>query len=273
MLHIDGVYKYDDDKLCIVMERLEHKLARECVRTTDLCPARFSKPGHIYLNSRAQHSLKLFVTQIARQLSTIHRHHYIHFDIKPENLMFNAVRDRWCIIDFDLMLDTTKNASHVAVDHYRGTQSWTSPEMSTRASVDKPCMVDCKTDIFSFALVIVWIVNGGIQPYLLQARDVENVHCKALIEKASWRRDKVYFDKLLKGGYAFLVRYLDQLSMRHVITPDLAHLLKHMLHFDAKQRYDIKQVLNHAWLRHSESGDTVRESGSDDDDDTEAEQT
>ena len=139
LLNIYAIYHDQQQKrVLIVMEKLSHVLDEKYLHEHQShypFNVRFARPGYIYIN--IENSLKLFVKQIANQLHIIHFNQRIHFDLKPENVMFNANENKWCIIDYDLMkqipsdniskLNTTTNT--MQLDHYRGTQSWTSPEM------------------------------------------------------------------------------------------------------------------------------------------------
>jgi serine/threonine protein kinase len=137
---------------------------------------RFSRPGFIYIYNES--SIKLFINQIAKQLDIIHSNNCIHFDLKPENIMYDSHKNKWNIIDYDLMkiIPKVMENNGIYLNHYRGTMCWTSPEMSTISSYSDPSFITTKTDIFSFGLIILYIIDIGFQPYLLCQTDIENVH-------------------------------------------------------------------------------------------------
>eukprot|EP01083_Nonionella_stella_P273812 929110_1 len=175
LLNIYGIYNdIKTNRLLIVMQRLSHELNVKYLidnQTPNQINLRFSRPGYIYINNES--SIKLFINQIAKQLDIIHNNNCIHFDLKPENIMYNQLENKWTIIDYDLMKYVSfsnNNNNGIYINHYRGTQSWTSPEMSTRASITKPSFINYKTDIFSFGLIILYIIDIGFQPYLLCAK-------------------------------------------------------------------------------------------------------
>ena len=123
-------------------------------------------------------------------------------------------------------------------------------------------------------MVILFILHGGWQPYYLSESDVENVHCKELIEKPSWRRvcnlhlhifiyiysiyftlfffvcfqNKVYFDKLLKRGDKYLQSHIADLKDDYCVSDNLCNLLQNMLHFDVDKRFTAQQIMHHEWL-------------------------
>lgn len=133
LLNIYGIFHdLRDKQVLIVMQRLSHELdAKYFIESPPGINPRFAKPGYIYLNS--PHSVKLFVLQIAKQLNAIHAKNRIHFDLKPQNIMFNAAENTWSIIDYDLMKKAKRRnregreQRYCEIGHYRGTQSWTSP--------------------------------------------------------------------------------------------------------------------------------------------------
>jgi len=255
LLDIFGIYHdSQNERILIVMQRLSHELSpKYFIDSAESINLRFARPGYIYVNS--EDSIKSFIEQIAKQLNKIHSKNRVHFDLKPSNLMFNAIKNEWTIIDFDLMKKTKKQKNEnkvrqIEVGHYRGTQSWTSPEMSTRSNAQKPSIITSKSDIFSFGLLILYVIDCGYQPYLLQPEDIQSVHCKELTDSPKWRRDKVYFDKVLRNGNGekFLQNYLFELKANYLISSGLYNLLKNMLAFDVEKRFNCAQILNHWWL-------------------------
>ena len=250
LLKIYGIYHDAEQRqLRVVMERFAHELSAQCLSVTRWC-----RPGMIQLDCPGEGSLRMFAEQITKQLARIHGAKRIHFDVKPQNIMFSAATTRWQLIDYDLMecvcSDVGGQSDCISVDHYRGTPSWTSPEMSTRGSRERPSRITPKTDIFSLGLVVLFVVEGGDQPFLLRTEDFERVHCKELTRSAKWRRDRVYFDKVLRGGNgnAFLQRHLWALCRRHLISEPLRLLLSGMLQFDVEARFDAEEVLSHCWF-------------------------
>ena len=135
LLNIYGIYHDQRSKqVLIVMQRLSHELdANYFIESPPGINPQFARPGFIYLNS--PNSVQSFVLQIGKALAKIHSRNRIHFDLKPQNIMFNAAENKWCIIDFDLMKKAKlkkrnqegREERYVKVGHYRGTQSWTSP--------------------------------------------------------------------------------------------------------------------------------------------------
>eukprot|EP01083_Nonionella_stella_P059757 156433_1 len=255
LLNIYGIYHDANRKrILIVLQRLSHELDTQyLIDSSTIANLRFARPGYLYINSEC--SIRSFIKQIASQLNTIHERHRIHFDLKPSNIMFNAVTNKWCIIDYDLMKRTkcTSDAvppNEIRIKQYRGTQSWTSPEMSTRSSGANPSVITNKTDIFSFGLIIIYVMECGYQPCLFEDKDIADVHCKELASSVTWRRDKVYYDKVLRNGNgnSFFQGYVDEMYADYVISDGLRDLLKSMLLFDVQKRLNVSQILKHPWL-------------------------
>lgn len=122
--------------------------------------------------------------------------------------------------------------------------------MSTRANSSNPSKITKKSDVFAFGLLILYVIDGGFQPYLLEDEDTKHVHCKELISSSKWRRDKVYFDKLLRNGNGdkYLQNYLFGMKEDGLIPFGLYALLKNMLLFDVSKRFNCAQILNHPWF-------------------------
>ena len=59
--------------------------------------------------------------------------------------------------------------------------------MSVDPKAYRPNIITAKTDIFSFGLIILYVLLKGYQPYLLDDDDIKQYHT-VLVERASWRR-------------------------------------------------------------------------------------
>ncbi|MBI5759694.1 MAG: protein kinase, partial [Planctomycetales bacterium] len=123
-----------------------------------------------------------FGIQIASGLAEAHKHHVIHRDVKPSNIMLVPGDDgeRAVIMDFGIarvMLDQSDLTSHGAV---MGTPAYMSPEQIRGLAVDP------RTDLFSFGAVLFAMIHGR-SPFqggipLEVARKVAELHTPPLRE-------------------------------------------------------------------------------------------
>lgn len=103
------------------------------------------------------------VVDICHGMKHIHEHNMIHRDLKMENIMLNGAFEAK-IVDFGLATVYEKMSSKYShIQHNQrsmtkgvGTYDYMSPEMKDK----KP--FDFKTDVYSFGIVLFYIINGEI---------------------------------------------------------------------------------------------------------------
>ena len=117
-------------------------------------------------------------------------HHFLHLDIKPENIMISNETESITVIDFGKSIEITGRASTVSLNNefgdnigVYGTNGFAAPEccdsVAMRKSLNLPStgIVDVRSDIFSFGAMIWDCINP--QP---------NIHIKPT-ENGYFRRD------------------------------------------------------------------------------------
>ncbi|KAL0084489.1 kinase-like domain-containing protein, partial [Phycomyces blakesleeanus] len=100
--------------------------------------------------------LVYIISSIASGLAEIHRHNYIHRDIKCDNIFLDVESNAIVIGDFGVVSVTPTADSDV---EEAGVVLFWSPELVNRQ------VVSCKVDIWALGIVILEILNGGKAPY------------------------------------------------------------------------------------------------------------
>jgi len=106
-------------------------------------------------------SLLQWAQQICSALAFVHSKNLIHFDVKPENLLFD---DAWNIklVDFGLSRDVQSVARAPSTnDQDGGTPSFTAPELLT----GERDALDSKADVYSFGIVFWQMFHMGKEPH------------------------------------------------------------------------------------------------------------
>ncbi|KAI8339412.1 kinase-like domain-containing protein [Chlamydoabsidia padenii] len=106
------------------------------------------------------------ITSIAAGLEEIHRHGYIHRDIKCDNIFLNDQANQVVIGDFGVVSITPAADSSV---EEAGVVLFWAPELVQGKMVDK------KVDIWALGIVILEIINGGRAPYEDEKLDEEEI--------------------------------------------------------------------------------------------------
>jgi PAS domain S-box-containing protein len=105
-------------------------------------------------------------------LAELHRHHIIHKDIKPQNVLYNPDTDEVKITDFGIASRATleaQNLTHAGL--IEGTLAYMAPEQTGRMNR----WIDERTDLYSLGVTFYAMLTGTL-PF--QANDpVEWVHC------------------------------------------------------------------------------------------------
>eukprot|EP01084_Bolivina_argentea_P270629 460220_1 len=159
--YADIFYDQKQEEIYIVMEQLNINL-KQAIR---------QKSPYIYYDKSTQGwtNLQYLILETAGMLQRLHARSYVHLDIKADNIMLRnnkfeyciAGGNGWKIIDFGLLKYIPQNNNDIKIDHFIGTKNWEAPECKLNANSEKPNVISTKTDIFSFGLVLLYIINGG----------------------------------------------------------------------------------------------------------------
>ncbi|WP_437814896.1 AAA family ATPase [Sorangium sp. So ce1078] len=110
--------------------------------------------------------------RIAAALAELHRHHIIHKDIKPQNLLYNPDTGEVKITDFGIASRApreSQNLTHAGL--IEGTLAYMAPEQTGRMNR----WIDERTDLYSLGVTFYQMLTGRL-PF--EARDpLEWVHC------------------------------------------------------------------------------------------------
>ncbi|MDI1445749.1 AAA family ATPase [Polyangium sp. 6x1] len=110
--------------------------------------------------------------RITTALAELHRHHIIHKDIKPQNLLYNPDTDEVRITDFGIATRAPRESQDLAhAGLIEGTLAYMAPEQTGRMNR----WIDERTDLYSLGVTFYAMLTGTL-PF--QANDpVEWVHC------------------------------------------------------------------------------------------------
>lgn len=110
--------------------------------------------------------------QLAETLAQLHRHHIIHKDIKPSNIIFNPDTGQVKITDFALASQLSRENPIVSNPHLlKGTLAYMSPEQTGRMNRT----IDYRTDFYSLGITFYEMLTGQL-PFPTND-PMELVHC------------------------------------------------------------------------------------------------
>lgn len=116
--------------------------------------------GKPQTQEQLRHLVKLFI-QTCRGLNVIHKHKLIHRDVKPQNFLLDAARERCKLCDFELLNKKDEDIeedfedvfSSRSSDFIAGTLRYMSPESFEGKS-------SIKSDIFSLGVMFYFLLSG-----------------------------------------------------------------------------------------------------------------
>ncbi|KAL0237827.1 hypothetical protein GEMRC1_012301 [Eukaryota sp. GEM-RC1] len=196
---IAKVFKMGRPRFGLVMERLSNETLKNKIT------------GIKNVNQKLD-----ILIQLAKTLATCHEAHYLHRDLKPDNILFRSRVP--VIIDWGSGKNIGSDNMSLSLAGNRViTPSWTSPELASGKSVYSD-----RIDVFSFGLIIIYVLTG--QSIWEQVLNNE-------------QRDQVIINKLSSGDIP-AVPYHSSLPMC------LYPLLCQCLLYDYALRPDMSEVLS-----------------------------
>ncbi|KAL0206735.1 hypothetical protein P9112_012446 [Eukaryota sp. TZLM1-RC] len=194
---ISQVYEEGKPRIGLVMEKLSSFTLREAV-------------GKIKTEIR---KLDILIS-LAKTLATCHECHFLHRDLKPDNILF---RDRVpVLIDWGSGKNTGSSNMSLSLTDIRAiTPSWTSPEQASGERIYSD-----RIDVFSFGLIMLFVFTGQS----IWQGIVDGNHKKQII-----------IEKLTSGNIPSIPLYPD-------LPLSLYPLLSQCLKFDFTQRPSMSEV-------------------------------
>lgn len=97
--------------------------------------------------------------QVAECIGRIHKHHIIHKDINPSNILWNPERRELKIIDFGISTRLSKETqSIINPNQLEGTLKYLSPEQTGRVNRS----IDYRTDFYSLGIMLYELCTGYV---------------------------------------------------------------------------------------------------------------
>ncbi|KAF0700492.1 Aste57867_8976 [Aphanomyces stellatus] len=183
-------------------------------------------PGHRFDLATA----RMFLGQIARGVSFLHRQGVAHRDLSLENVLLDATQTHAYICDFGLAV-IGRTSSFLCIDGPVGKPFYIAPEVAAGRAYDST-----KADVWSVGVMFYMMATG-----------------RPLVQMAHHSDDR--FRYLASHG---LCAFLDALDTRQWFDDDAVSLLQLMLHVDPHERASVDQVLRHPFLRHHTQLSTCR---------------
>ena len=177
---------------------------------------------------------------LLEQISDLNKHNIIHNDIKPANIVYDKNNGKYRLIDFDLSMKVNKKTGKV-IDKYCGTR-WFSGAEIKKNNVDN--VYSKKTDIWSLAMVICWMMFGGGNHIYYFLKDAEYINeCDLSVynfQYEYWVKEKGNEKQLWKAveAYGWANDGYDDL---------LINMLYDMIKVDPDERKSAQQLLS-AWF-------------------------
>nr|WP_318781210.1 AAA family ATPase [Amazonocrinis nigriterrae] len=110
--------------------------------------------------------------QIAATLEGLYRHHVIHKDIKPANILINPTTKQVRLIDFSIASCLSRETQAIAsANVLEGTLAYLSPEQTGRMNR----LIDYRTDLYSLGVTFYELLTGQL-PFTSND-PMELVHC------------------------------------------------------------------------------------------------
>ena len=207
-----------------------------------------------------ENMVKLISFNILHKLWLIHNCKYIHGDIKPGNIVKvdnnnnnnNDNNHEYKLIDFEHIRCNKSKAP------WRGTLGWQAPEIKPYKKKNK---YEYSSDIFSFGLVILWILCGE-QPL----EEDEEKRDKLISVSQSLSKESVksmrsgtgtvkqwviiWYKDIIEKSEHIIKNKLVQMYYDNKISLDLFELLHDgMLTYDPKKRWNCKQIYQCKWFK------------------------
>ena len=214
ILHFIGYYKQ-------TTHDIKNVLVTEYLEGGDLVERTASKSYFL-----SEHKCRTIMRQVLLAVSYIHSRRFIHFDLKPFNIVFakpletNNDRDLR-IIDFGCARELSNDATSVNIG-MTGTIEYMSPEVMNCSNASFPA------DMWGIGCIAYQLLSGGMSPFF------------------DGRSRYRTMEKILECNFS-----LENETLRHV-SKEALEFISQLLILDPQKRMTADQSLSHEWiLRHS----------------------
>lgn len=93
-----------------------------------------------------------FILQLVEQIIIMHKEHYVHRDIKPDNIIYNSTNNKYLLIDGGICKNTDEDYKLTVIDKPLGTPRYMAPEQ-VRVSPNEKW--NFQTDLFPLGLIAI----------------------------------------------------------------------------------------------------------------------
>ena len=165
--------------------------------------------------------LRFYTRQIVHGLEALDRNYYVHFDIKPENLLV-TINLEVKLSDFSLLTEV-KDKENLKIPG--GTPGFVSPEYYKKELISRENAK--KQDYFALGSTLYYLKYG--------------VHM--LRYKKSEDNQINYFNVNL-----LLQKNIDNINSSQVVDGDFINFIKYLINYIPQNRLSFEQIYRHKWL-------------------------
>ena len=171
--------------------------------------------------------LRFYCKQIVRGLECLYKNNYVHFDIKPDNILIasNLVLK---ISDFSTLRKISDDVDEIKIPG--GTPGYLSPEYYSKEKVPKNSTQ--KQDFFALGATLFYLKFG--KSFMKYHRNKEN----------NEENKKLTADLIID----LLMKNINYINSQKLLNGDLIHFLTKLIQFTPEERYSFKNIYRNKWL-------------------------
>jgi len=172
-----------------------------------------------------KHLIRALFFKVVEVVDRIHKKGVVHLDLKPENIMFDAVNHEFVLIDFGFA-EFFQPSNPISVIKKSGSMEYCAPEIYFEPKYD-----GSKADVWSLGVLLFVLLfqKFPFQNYMRKLSD-SNLKSKTIL--------RATFDEKKKGEFVAPVW----------ASGRLLSLFKGIFNPNPKLRFNTEQILNHEWF-------------------------